>query len=387
MNRKMKILLRCFVGSLLLLSAVATPIVKDDIEPGELHCDLSEAEIEDESRRRSIGGPWEPSQALAILNEAIGQMDPDQGSKRARLFTLQAQALLSLLTGIENPVVEKEMEEDSSDGDYMDEPVEVGSGHQPSRETMARILDMIEGRNGQRRRTEASIQSMYPWYRREYAARFRATLEGKRFEKLREMNRKVFSLFKEARAKLQPVHGRTIQRWARQQAQRLNISEFSASNSWLKVFKKRFGVVSRKVTNYMGRSELSKAPELASRLIEFKGLYNRTCRFFNRSRIYNFDQTGFQYELSNLRTLSLNGERDTELILDSRNRHTHSYTAQPIISRDGRLFGKLLLVLQEKTGEFGPKIKSHVASLERKFGNIEVYASQSGKLSADLMNK
>lgn len=235
----MRFTLLLLAGIALVLNVAAAPIAEDDREPSELRNDLTEAEIEDEGRRRNIGGPWEPNQALGILHEAISQMNPDGSGKRARQFTHQAQAILSLLTGVDNPVVESETEEPTSDEDYMDEPVEVGSGHKPSRETMAKILDMVDGKNGQRKRKEESIRTLYPWYHRNYAARFRAILEGRRFDKLREMNRKVYSLFKEAREKLQPVHGRIIQRWARQQAERLNITGFSASDSWLKAFKRR----------------------------------------------------------------------------------------------------------------------------------------------------
>lgn len=67
---------------------------------------------------------------------------------------------------------------------------------------------------------------------------------------------------------------------------------------------------------------------------------------------------------------------------------THSYTVQPMISRDGKTFGKLLLVLQEPTtGTFGPRIAIRVRDFERLYGNIRVFASKSGKLSSQLIQR
>lgn len=99
---------------------------------------------------------------------------------------------------------------------------------------------------------------------------------------------------------------------------------------------------------------------------------------FPVERIWNVDQTGFNYEPANMRTLSFKGERDINLVLDSHNKHTRSYTVMPIISRSGRLFPKVLIVTQELDNKFGPIVGPQVAALERKFGNIEVYPSKSG---------
>ena len=72
---------------------------------------------------------------------------------------------------------------------------------------------------------------------------------------------------------------------------------------------------------------------------------------------------------------------------DSANKNTHSYTAQPIISRDGRLIAKLSLVLQESGDKFGPRVAEHVRQQEREYGNIRVYASKSGNMTKHLVNQ
>lgn len=55
---------------------------------------------------------------------------------------------------------------------------------------------------------------------------------------------------------------------------------------------------------------------------------------FNKKFISNFDHGGFNYEPANMRILSLKGERDTWLLLNRMNKQTHSYTLQPMTTRD-----------------------------------------------------
>lgn len=127
------------------------------------------------------------------------------------------------------------------------------------------------------------------------------------------------------------------------------------------------------------RSELEKSEETALSIIAFAEEYKNESSRYENCRIWNYDQTGFAYEPSNLRTLSFKGERDTHLMIDTANRHTHSYTVQPMISRDGKLFPKLLIVTQEPSENFGPILRPKIAALEREYGNIEVFPSKSGK--------
>lgn len=104
--------------------------------------------------------------------------------------------------------------------------------------------------------------------------------------------------------------------------------------------------------------------------------------------------------MSNLRTFSHKGERDTECEADSISRQTHSYTAQLLLSRDGSTKGRLLLCIQRNcnrtssrstTGEdeaenmFEPMISQQVKALQDNYKNIVVYGSRSGKMSASLM--
>lgn len=147
------------------------------------------------------------------------------------------------------------------------------------------------------------------------------------------------------------------------------------------------GIVSRKVTIYRSRPEIDNEATVTEAISNFSRDYLRERSRFDHDQIWNYDQTGFNYEPANLRILSFRGERDTVLKIDSKNKHSHSYTVQPMISRDGRLFPKLLIVLQEESGNFGPILTKRVQELERKFGNIEVFATKSGKLNSDLVER
>lgn len=146
-------------------------------------------------------------------------------------------------------------------------------------------------------------------------------------------------------------------------------------------------IKSLKVTKTSGRPEMVNAARIQESIEEFRRNYPRYGRFFRNQAIVNTDQTGVEYESSNRRTLEFSGTRDVYLVIDSLNKNSHSYTAQPILSRNGRLEGKLALCMQEASGEFGPIVYPRVQDLERRYGNVRVYASKSGKMTSNLMRQ
>lgn len=93
--------------------------------------------------------------------------------------------------------------------------------------------------------------------------------------------------------------------------------------------------------------------------------------------IWNEDQLGFSYELINIRTLSHKGERRITLTSTSpKNKATHSYTAQYMISMSGKIVGKPFICLQEPAGKFGPRV------FEKLFKTpFSISCSKSGKLT------
>lgn len=95
-----------------------------------------------------------------MLNTAIDLLSNRTRSPRSPKFKPEAENLLELITGEENPQVELATDEDKNDEDWFEEPLVVGSGHVVSLETMRKIIDMREGTNGQRQRSLDSIATL-----------------------------------------------------------------------------------------------------------------------------------------------------------------------------------------------------------------------------------
>lgn len=271
--------------------------------------------------------------------------------------------------------------DDHDDPDYCPEKLVI-RGREISERTMRIIVDLHD--NG---RSEAGIQKKYSWYSRQWLPKLRRCLEtGVRpSQAMGIINRFVYDKFKEARDQSRPVRGFMLRNWALQEARRLKHASFVASLTWLSNFKKNYGIRSRKVTKYTSTPELALTMETAQRIQKFRETFRIWKRYFKRRGIWNMDQSGFNYEQSTDRTLSSQGERTTMLATNSRNKRTHSYTTQPMITRDGRILGKLLICMQESSGQFGPRVVQEVRRLEESYSNILVYASKSGKMSSDLM--
>ena len=73
--------------------------------------------------------------------------------------------------------------------------------------------------------------------------------------------------------------------------------------------------------------------------------------------IWNTDQSGFEYEMTSARTISIKGEKETLALVQNKNATTHSYSIQAFINSNGYCAKKLFIVLQEKGGKFGPLVK------------------------------
>lgn len=139
--------------------------------------------------------------------------------------------------------------------------------------------------------------------------------------------------------------------------------------------------------NNISRSENNQQNIIDARIDRFLSAYEEQARHFSRRLIWNMDQTPIQYEHASKRTISFIGEKNTKARVDSKNKLTHSITAQPMISRDGSTIGKLLLVMQEAQNGFGPRVAETVSNLERQYGNVRVLATTSGKLTGELIRQ
>ncbi|XP_025160400.1 uncharacterized protein LOC112589848 [Harpegnathos saltator] len=146
-----------------------------------------------------------------------------------------------------------------------------------------------------------------------------------------------------------------------------------------KKVKKSHRIVSRKVTKFVTRRTLEDSVDLQKTTDDFLKAVKPLIEQFGSENIYNSDQSGFQLEIHSGRSLSNEGEKKTERVVQSISSTTHSYTIQPIISCDGKLLSPLFIVLKEIHGRFGPRVEENL------FKPINVIAktSKSGKMTSD----
>ncbi|RWS25691.1 uncharacterized protein B4U80_06855, partial [Leptotrombidium deliense] len=81
---------------------------------------------------------------------------------------------------------------------------------------------------------------------------------------------------------------------------------------------------------------------------------------YSPKNIINTDQSGFSYEYVSKRTLDNIGNKHVLVAAQSVNATTHSYTIQPMLNMNGELIGKLLIILQEVDGKFGPRVQKEI---------------------------
>lgn len=181
-----------------------------------------------------------------------------------------------------------------------------------------------------------------------------------------------------------PIHDYHLHQWGLDRADELDVDYFKASERWLTNIKKRARLVGRKVTDLSSRSDRANAETIEESKLSFAENYRQVAHLFPHHRILNVDQSGHKYEISNLRSFARRGTRDHVLAIDSVNKNTHSYTIQPIITRNGRLIGRLLICFREPADEFGVEVRRRVRALEAELGNVVAVAIKSGKMSRRL---
>jgi len=192
----------------------------------------------------------------------------------------------------------------------------------------------------------------------------------------------TYQKFKTARQSMLCVSDRDLKFWARSQAHSTDM-KFKASESWIYSFKKRYRIVSRKITNYSSVKEIEEKPEIIKRGWQFVNNVKEECCDIPTESVFNFDQSGVNYALRYNRTLSTAGEKETSCSAKSISATTHSHSIMPLLSMDGKLHGKLLVCLQEQAAEFGKRVKQSLEIPE----NIYLVCSKSGKLDKGIMKR
>lgn len=362
----------------------ALEMVDDELQPPLL------SESDERSLIANIfGGTLSRDEAKLTLQRALDMLQkprvkPAERDRRTRNMDTEAKALLRAMTGEASigSTSDEDTEHDehvNNDSDYC-ERFEFAGRRNLSMSTMRKIVELHD-----RGFSVRAIQAQYKWYMPKHLPPMRRCIEtgGSPSSRLKDINDYVLQRVQETIQNRHPLHEYMIRNWAERRAAELGV-DFRASSGWLHNFKTRNEIVSRKITEYTSRAEVNRQAAIQASIQEFRRDFSSIESQFRRAMIINMDQTGFAYEIYRDRTLTWKGSRDVAINIDQQNKRTHSYTSQPMISRDGHLIGKLLLCMQEQRGRFGPNVEQQVRQLEEKFGNIVVLASASGKMSSDL---
>jgi hypothetical protein len=208
---------------------------------------------------------------------------------------------------------------------------------------------------------------------------------GNNFQKWFEVSEKLFNKLKSARERYLPIHDHDLKRWALELGNEVGLSrdEFKASDTWILQFKRRFKISSRRITKFVTKRQYLSQEEIENKSIAFTLECRDKCANFRRSNIINFDQSGFNYELTIPRTLSFSGEKKTFCLNKCSHAMTHSYTVLPSLLASGEFLPKCLLILQEIGGDFGPQVRIEVDSMQEKFKNLLILASRSGMMQSN----
>lgn len=182
---------------------VSSSTSQDDDQDGLI--DIADEALEDEYRRRWLGGPWSAEDAMSIINEASDILTNKTRSRRHHRFQHQASSILELITGLDQPnmMPETDSTDDSEYSVVTDELYTLDSGHVVSDETIKKILQMNEGDPGPpvvRKRSQESIQKLYSWFRPYMIPRFKKRLSesGNRSTKLATIEKEVMRNFTSA---------------------------------------------------------------------------------------------------------------------------------------------------------------------------------------------
>lgn len=191
--------------------------------------------------------------------------------------------------------------------------------------------------------------------------------------------------FKNFKSKQKIIHDRDLRRWAcTKAAESANIiPNFNASKKWVHNFKVHNSIVSRKILKFVRKDYTTEAANIEKKANDFVRDSLARTQNYMPNVIFNTDQSGVAIDLRSGRTLDVIGEKQILKGVGSVAGTTHSYTIQPVISKDGDLLSPMFVCWQERRGMFGPRVKESIAALDLK--NLYVVASSSGKLGKDLM--
>lgn len=143
--------------------------------------------------------------------------------------------------------------------------------------------------------------------------------------------------------------------------------------------------MSRKITKVLSRAQIASLPNLNETVRKFRSEIQGQILEdgYSPEEVLNTDQSGFNIELLSNRTHEIQGSKQIHASINQSNSETHSYTIQPVISMAGKTLPRLLIVLQEKTGDFGPIVRQRLF----RHPEIHITSNTSGKVSKAILKE
>ena len=134
-------------------------------------------------------------------------------------------------------------------------------------EYMTNVVNFFDEKDftGKRKHSNRSVQRCFKRVKdRNYIRRFRIHIanNGTKVQKLNLIDLFGYEAFNDARDKLLSVHDIDLKRWALKKAKDLFDTTFTASNHWVRQFKIRHNIVSRKITKLVTKREIDDSDKI-----------------------------------------------------------------------------------------------------------------------------
>ena len=141
-------------------------------------------------------------------------------------------------------------------------------------EYMTNVVNFFDEKDstGKRKQSYTSVQRRFKRVKdRNYIRRFRIHIakNGTKVRKLNLIDSFVYEAFNNARDKLLSVHDIDLKRWALKKAKDLFDSTFTVSDHWVRQFKIRHNIISRKMTKIVTKREIEDSDKIHQSADEF----------------------------------------------------------------------------------------------------------------------
>jgi hypothetical protein len=154
--------------------------------------------------------------------------------------------------------------------------------------------------NEKRRHTWKSIHNRFKSLpNQSYVSLFRNYLQkqGTKQQKYRAIDKIIYDKFINARERALPIHDLDLQRWALKTAEEVKLSNFHTSHGWLINFKRRHGIVSRRITIIVTRNDIENYNVVQKSKQDFLLQYSHLLSDYSSSEVINTDQSGVEKEV------------------------------------------------------------------------------------------